>query len=295
MRDLARYESGRYRALPSPGIAPRHVVWRQEERQAHELTEDRWRWQDRRRPDEPIPVPHYDVEEEEEEVQDPAAPAVDPAPRIRHVHISGDDVLVSITGARSYQLDLKLRNSSMGVRVDGQHPYCYSMSPFACKLQLPHAGERLLGVRVRVVHTQQRTEDGGRARRAGGYSEWSPWHTCGEAKFCAGAFAEPAYVAPPYMVDGKEFYWSGGAPWRGEVFGGDEPFGIDEAGAELLAGATPGPGAYNTPSFLQFGGREPAHHRGPNAVFASNVRRGEKPPLKPPTSYRVYKNERRAK
>ena len=68
------------------------------------------------------------------------------------------------------------------------------------------------------------------------------------------------------MLDGEPHYWSGAAPWRAEIFGGDEPWDKDvSAGA-----APPGPGAYETPAHLQFGAK-PHYAKGPSPGFASGV------------------------
>ena len=55
------------------------------------------------------------------------------------------------------------------------------------------------------------------------------------------------------MRDGEPHYWSGAAPWRPEVYGGDEPVEPNYDGAGGLNANTPGPGAYATPAFLCIG------------------------------------------
>ena len=63
----------------------------------------------------------------------------------------------------------------------------------------------------------------------------------------------PLTLAQPYMRDGEPHYWSGAAPWRPEVYGGDEPVEPNYDGAGGLNANTPGPGAYATPAFLCIG------------------------------------------
>ena len=120
---------------------------------------------------------------------------------------------------------------------------------------MPHAEDHLLGVRVRAVLDKPNGPK---------FGEWSPWHST-----CEGRFKDQlSYTAPPYVRQGEAHYWSGAAPWRDEVYGGDEPYERDyEDGV-----ATPGPGAYNTPSFLLFGNQLP-FKQGPSSSFTSNVRR----------------------
>lgn len=139
------------------------------------------------------------------------------------------------------------------------------MTPFKCHLHLPHADQRLLGVRVRAVSSS--------GPRAAAFV-WSPWHPVNDAKFGGGDIAcAEGYAAPHYWKDGHPHYWSGAAPWRSEVFGGDEP-GLAAEGGH----ATPGPGAYETPSFLTFGGGV-ADGRGidyaPSSSFCSNTHRDD--------------------
>ena len=70
-------------------------------------------------------------------------PHVSPStlPPSRFVHLQNDDILVSLTGAASYVIELKTR-ASPNLLIDQTHPYCYSMTPFQARLQLPHAEVR---------------------------------------------------------------------------------------------------------------------------------------------------------
>ena len=64
-----------------------------------------------------------------------------PPPRLTHsrfIHLQNDDIRVSLTGAASYVIELKTR-ASPNLLIDQTHPYCYSMTPFQARLQLPHA------------------------------------------------------------------------------------------------------------------------------------------------------------
>ena len=112
----------------------------------------------------------------------PSAP-VDPVPRIRFVHIQGDDIVVELTGCAAYTLELKTRQSS--VLIGPNHPYCYSMEPFHARVQMPHAEDRCLGVRVRALL------DGSGSSRAR-LGAWSPWHST-----CEGRFKEELTCADP--------------------------------------------------------------------------------------------------
>ena len=208
------------------------------------------------------------------------------APTIRFVHVQGDDVVVQLTGARNYELELKTRRADL--IIDAHHADCISMTPFRAHLHLPHAEGRLLGVRARARPAAGAMEPSRRRpASAGGYSvsyepwagasgsdaegteyEWSPWHTMGEGRFKD--TGSSGYTAPHCWRDGTPHYWSGGAPWRAEVYGGDEPVGdLEDTGA-----VTPGPGTYGIPRFLQFGGGT-ADGRGfdytPSSSFASNT------------------------
>jgi len=221
------------------------------------------------------PLTEEEVFEEEQRLRMAEVAAAAPSnaqPRIRHVHLQGDDVVVEITGAKNYEVQLKTRRAD--VVLDAHHPSVLSMNGFKMYAQLPHAEERLLGARVRALRP-----DGGAGR--GSFFSWSPWHTCGHGKF----IDEPdsGYTAPPYG-NGAVILgfggWSADAPWRSEVFGGDDPIDRESAEGQALRGSgTPGPGAYNTPSFLQFGGGI-ADGRGfdytPSASFASNTSRRPK-------------------
>jgi len=195
----------------------------------------------------------------------------DPAPRIRFVHVQGDDVVIKLTGARNYCIALKTRMADLV--VDAHHPDCVVMTPFKCHIHLPHAQTRLLGARVRAVPSSAAAAS---AAASTSY-EWSPWHPVGEAKFGGGDIAvSEGYSAPHFWRDGSAHYWSGAAPWRQEVYGGDEPtFREDREGGD---GGAPGPGAYDTPSFLTFGGGV-ADGRGfdytPSSGFCSNTKRDD--------------------
>lgn len=105
-----------------------------------------------------------------------------------------------------------------------------------------------------------------------------------------------ADTAPPYVIDGQAHFWSGAAPWRDEIYGGDEPWDPDYD----LGTATPGPGAYDTPACMQMGpSRLPSYARGPSSAFASNVRRDLPLPGRTRTkqrasAYSTYSHQRTA-
>jgi hypothetical protein len=208
-------------------------------------------------------------------------------PSIRFLHVQGDDLVISLTGAPSYVLELRLRGSP-NVTLDGTHPYVYSMTPFLARAQLPHAEGRLLGVRARALRVA-----GGRATPHG---PWTPWHSWGAGRFREDYSGVEPYVAPPYADEdtGETHSWSGAAPWRAEIFGGDEPY--DREAEAIAAAVTPGPGAYDT---LRHGGigSLPLHKRGPTPSFASSVGRDGSSKLRPSASeratYRLHGNYER--
>ena len=84
---------------------------------------------------------------------------------------------MSLTGCPSYIIELKTRKSA--VLVGPNHPYCYSLTPFHCRLQMPHAEDRLLGVRVRQIHPNGQPA-----------SAWTPWHSTCEGRFKDDGFSE---------------------------------------------------------------------------------------------------------
>ena len=63
-------------------------------------------------------------------------PPLDAVPRIRFVHVQGDDIVLSLTGCPSYVVELKTRRSGAGFVVGRNHPYCFSMTPFHARLQV---------------------------------------------------------------------------------------------------------------------------------------------------------------
>ena len=203
-------------------------------------------------------------------------------PRVRFVHVQYDDIIIKLTGSPAYELELKTRHGD--VVIDAHHPDCVAMGPFRCHIQLPHADQRLLGVRVRALPTEG---------SGGGGGEWSPWHPVNGGKFGGADVREQAgYSAPRYVLDGQAHFWSGAAPWRDDIFGGDEP-GFPSADT-----GTPGPGAYETPAFLTFGGGR-GDGRGtdyqPSSGFASNTRRSgnsleaaREPMRRPGAGYRSF-------
>lgn len=203
-------------------------------------------------------------------------------PRVRFVHVQYDDIIIKLTGSPAYELELKTRHGD--VVIDAHHPDCVAMGPFRCHIQLPHADQRLLGVRVRALPT-----DGG----SSGGGEWSPWHPVNGGKFGGADVREQAgYSAPRYILEGQAHFWSGAAPWRDDIFGGDEP-GFPSADT-----GTPGPGTYETPAFLTLGGGR-GDGRGvdyqPSSGFASNTRRGgnsleaaREPMRRPGAGYRSF-------
>ena len=203
-------------------------------------------------------------------------------PRVRFVHVQYDDIIIKLTGSPAYELELKTRHGD--VVIDAHHPDCVAMGPFRCHIQLPHADQRLLGVRVRALPTEG---------SSGGGGEWSPWHPVNGGKFGGADVREQAgYSAPRYVLDGQAHFWSGAAPWRDDIFGGDEP-GFPSADT-----GTPGPGAYETPAFLTFGGGR-GDGRGtdyqPSSGFASNTRRSgnsleaaREPMRRPGAGYRSF-------
>ena len=202
-------------------------------------------------------------------------------PRVRCVHVQYDDIIIKLTGSPAYELELKTRHGD--VVIDAHHPDCVAMGPFRCHIQLPHADQRLLGVRVRALPTEG----------SSGGGEWSPWHPVNGGKFGGADVREQAgYSAPRYVLDGQAHFWSGAAPWRDDIFGGDEP-GFPSADT-----GTPGPGAYETPAFLTFGGGR-GDGRGtdyqPSSGFASNTRRSgnsleaaREPMRRPGAGYRSF-------
>lgn len=210
-------------------------------------------------------------------------------PSIRFLHVQADDIVVSLTGAPSYILELKLRCSPNQV-VDASHPYVYSMTPFHARLQLPHAEGRLLGVRARAVRSGPELAQNPNLPRLG---RWTPWHSHGAGRFREDYSGVDPYVAPPYEPEeapGEAHYWSGEAPWRPEIFGGDEPY--DREAEAIAAEVTPGPGAYDTASHHAFGSL-PAYKRGPTASFASGVGREGRSQNRPSGS-RIFTNYERA-
>ena len=66
---------------------------------------------------------------------------------------------ISLTGSSSYVVELKLR-ASTNLLIDATHPYCYSMTPFHARIQIPHAEDRLLGVRVCGMEALETDEEG---------------------------------------------------------------------------------------------------------------------------------------
>ena len=219
----------------------------------------------------------------------------DALPRVRFVHLQGDDVVVQLTGSRAYALELRTREADL--LIDQSSPSCVSMSAFRCHVHLPHADSRVLAVRVRALPSKEaHVRAATRRRHTHDPYMWSPWHPVGACKFAVSdrpderrcmhaSRGDPAwqwrprhiltgvvrssvradaasqggditcaegYVAPAYGDEGKARGGGGRAPWRPEMYGGDEPyFGQTEASADA---GTPGPGQYDTPRFMQFGG-----------------------------------------
>lgn len=203
----------------------------------------------------------------------------DPAARIKFVHVQGDDILIELSGVRVYVLELKTRNAD--IVIDAHHPCCVSMSPFKAHVHLPHAEDRLLGVRLRALPTVEHSVSGHDEIAEPTQYEWTAWHTVGECRFKGG---DDAYSAPHYQINGRfepgahtitPTFWSGGSSWKPEAYGGGEPF-LEADGSAGGDAGTPGPGTYGLPAFLQFGGGV-ADGRGydytPSSAFASNSRR----------------------